>query len=151
MLLAGLLKRSRYFIANRAWADQPSLTRGKDEIAARFYEGAAAGTIMVGEPPDSDDFRSQFGWNDSVIRIPFNDPRVAEVIAELDGDAARSSRIRKDAVVNSLLHHDWVYRLRTVLEIAGLQPTERVLNREALLRKTAEAIRQGGDEQGAYA
>jgi hypothetical protein len=151
MLLAGLLKRSRYFIANRAWADQPALTRGKDEIAARFYEGAAAGAIMVGEPPDSDDFRSQFGWTDSVIRIPFNDPSVADVLAELDGDAVRSSRIRKDAVVNSLLQHDWVYRLRTVLQTAGLRPTERLLAREAALRKMADEIRRSGDEQSVRA
>ncbi|MDP9148706.1 MAG: glycosyltransferase [Myxococcota bacterium] len=147
MLLAGLLKRSRYFIANRAWADRPALTRGKDEIAARFYEGAAAGTIMVGEPPDSDDFRTQFGWSDSVIRIPFNAPGVADVIAELDGDPVRSSKIREDSVVNSLLHHDWVYRLRAVLKTAGLHPTERLLAREAALTTMAREIRQGGDEQ----
>ncbi|MDP9034369.1 MAG: glycosyltransferase [Myxococcota bacterium] len=146
MLLAGLLKRSRYFIANRAWADRPTLTRGKDEIAARFYEGAAAGTIMVGEPPDSDDFRTQFGWSDSVIRIPFHAPHVAEVIAEIDADPARSAKIRRDSVVNSLLHHDWVYRLRMVLKAAGLHPTDRLLARETALTTMANEIRQAGEE-----
>ena len=24
---------------------------GRDEISSRFYEGAAAGTVMLGEPP----------------------------------------------------------------------------------------------------
>jgi glycosyl transferase family 1 len=140
MLLANILKRSRYFIANRAWVDAPGVTRGRDEIAARFYEGAAGGAILLGEPPDNEDFRTQFGWTDSVIRMPFDAPHVAEVIAELDADPARSARIRQDNVVNALLRHDWVYRLRQVLEVAGLAPSKRVLGREAHLAALAKEI-----------
>jgi hypothetical protein len=140
MLLANLLKRSRYFIANRAWADQPLLTGGKDEIAARFYEGAAAGTVMLGEPPDSDDFRRQFDWKDSVVRVPFHAPNIAAVIAELDADRARVERIRRDAVVSSLLRHDWVHRLREIMAVTGFVPTERLLDREARLRTLADEI-----------
>jgi Glycosyl transferases group 1 len=140
MLLASLLKRTRYFIANRAWADQPALTRGKDEIAARFYEGAAAGTIMLGDPPNSDDFRNQFDWQDPVIPMPFDAPKVASVIAELDADQARSARIRRDSVVNALLKHDWVYRLRVLLGVAGVRPTDAMLAREASLRGLADDI-----------
>jgi len=146
MLLANLLKRSRYFIANRAWADRPALTRGKDEIAARFYEGAAGGAIILGEPPDSDDFRAQFGWPDAVIRIPFDAPRVADVISELDADPARASRIRADNVVNVLLQHDWVHRLRAMLRVAGLPPTQRVLARETKLRELADQVRRASAE-----
>jgi hypothetical protein len=142
MLLSNLLKRSRYFIANRAWADQPAVTRGKDDIAARFYEGAAAGAIMLGEPPDGEDFRSQFAWPDAVVRTPFDAPRIAEVIAALDGDPARSAGIRRDAVVHSLLQHDWVYRLREILKVAGMAPSDRVLAREARLQALAEQARR---------
>lgn len=141
LLLANILKRSRYFIANRAWVDTPGVTRGKDEIAARFYEGAAAGAIMLGEPPENQDFQTQFGWTDAVIRMPFDAPRVAEVIAELDADPARAARIRRDNVVNALLRHDWVYRLRPVLEAAGMAPSEQMLVREARLKALADEIR----------
>jgi hypothetical protein len=141
LLLANLLKRSRYFIANRAWVDQPGLTRGRDEIAARFYEGAAAGAIMLGEPPESDAFRSQFGWTDAVVRMPFHSAGVADLIAELDADPERTSRIRRDNVVNALLRHDWVHRLRRVFEVAGISTPEPMLAREARLRQLADEIR----------
>jgi hypothetical protein len=143
LLLANILKRSRYFIANRAWADRPSLTRGKDEIAARFYEGIAGGAVILGEPPDSDDFRTQFDWADSVIRMPFDSPRVGELIAELDRDPARLAKIRADNVVNALLRHDWVYRLRPVLEVAGIPAPERLLAREARLRELSDRSGHG--------
>ncbi len=137
LLLANLLKRSRYFIANRAHADQPSWTGGVDEIAARFYEGAAAGAIMIGDPPQTDDFRDQFGWPDSVVRMPFNAPEVGELIRELDADPARASRIRRDNVSNALVRHDWVYRLRTILETTGVAIPAALAAREQTLRAMA--------------
>ncbi len=143
ILLSNLLKRSRYFVANRAWADKPDHTQGKEEIAARFYEGAAAGALMIGEPPDSEDFRAQFSWPDAVLPIPFHAPEVARVIRELDADPARTARIRRDSVAHALLTHDWVHRLRTVLEIAGVQPSETMLARERRLVALADEVRKG--------
>jgi hypothetical protein len=144
ILLSNLLKRSRYFIANRAWADKPDHTQGKEEIAARFYEGAAAGALMIGEPPDSDDFRTQFSWADAVLPIPFHAPDVARIIREVDADAARTARIRRDSVANALLRHDWVHRLRTILEVAGIPPSDAVLAREQKLRALADEVRRVG-------
>jgi len=140
-LFANILKRSRYFIANRAWADKPGLTRGVEEIAARFYEGAAAGAILLGEPPETADFQDQFGWADSVIKIPFHAPEISAVIRELDGDAPRRRRIRRDNVVNSLLRHDWVYRLGSVLQVADMPAPEPVVRRLAQLSSLAEETR----------
>jgi hypothetical protein len=142
-LLGNLLKRSKYFIANRAWADRPALTGGKDEIAARFYEGAAAGVIMLGDPPKSDDFRAQFGWKDSVVPIPFHCEDIGRILSELEADPERTDRIRKDSVSHALLQHDWVYRLRTIREALSLGPTPRQLAREARLRELASEIRGG--------
>jgi len=144
LLYSNLLKRSRYFIANRAWADQPELTRGKDEIAARFYEGAAAGAVMLGEPPDTDDFRSQFGWEDAVVRTPFHAVDIAETIHALDRDPARTERIRTAGVVQSLLRHDWSERLERIVRVAGLQPTAAMRARAERLRATADALSSSG-------
>ena len=144
LLYSNLLKRSQYFIANRAWADQPTLTRGKDEIAARFYEGAAAGTVMLGEPPDTDDFRRQFDWPEPVVRTPFHAPAIAETIHALDADPARVARIRTDGVVNALLRHDWLDRLERVMQVAALPPTAKMQARSARLRARADAVRAAG-------
>jgi hypothetical protein len=137
LLLASLLKRSRYFIANRGRINEPEFTQGKDEISGRFYEGAAAGAIMLGEPPRTEEFERQFDWPDAVIPLPFDSPDVGRRLAELDQDPARLARIRRDNVANGALRHDWVHRIRTVFETLGLQPTEAMLARERRLQALA--------------
>jgi len=137
LLLASLLRRSRYFIANRGRINEPEYTRGNDEISGRFYEGAAAGTVMLGEPPRTAEFERQFDWPDAVIPLPFDSPDVARRLAELDQDPARLDRIRRDNVANAALRHDWVHRIRTVFETLGLRPTEAMLARERQLQALA--------------
>jgi hypothetical protein len=137
LLLASLLKRSRYFIANRGRVNEPEFTRGRDEISGRFYEGAAAGTVMLGEPPRTGEFERQFDWPDAVIPLAFDSPDVGRRLAELDRDPARLARIRRDNVANAALRHDWVHRLRTVFETLGLPPTEAMLARERRLQVLA--------------
>jgi len=137
LLLASLLRRSRYFIANRGRINEPEYTRGNDEISGRFYEGAAAGTVMLGEPPRTAEFERQFDWPDAVIPLPFDSPDVGRRLAELDQDPARLARIRRDNVANAALRHDWVHRIRTVFETLGLRPTEAMLARESQLRALA--------------
>jgi Glycosyl transferases group 1 len=142
LLLANLLKRSRYFVANRARANEPELTRGSDEIAGRFFEGAASGAIIIGDPPNTPEFRERFDWPDAVVPIPFDAPDVLKRIEELDADPARQARIRRDNVVNALLRHDWVHRLRTILDAVGIDPPARMLAREARLKALADEVRQ---------
>jgi len=143
LLLASLLKRSRYFVANRAWADDSELTRGKDEIASRFYEGAAAGAVMLGDPPDTEDFRTQFDWEGAVVPMPFHAPRIGAVIADLDRDPERVERIRRANVAGALLRHDWSYRLRVLMEAAGLPPTPRMVARSDRLAALADEVQRG--------
>src|SRR5262249_60754453 len=104
-LLAGLLQRSRYFIANRGRVNEPEYTMGQDEISGRFYEGAASGTVMLGEAPRTEWFRRQFDWPDAVIPLPFDSPDVGRLLAELEADPSRLARIRRDAVRNAALRH----------------------------------------------
>lgn len=133
LLLAGLLQRTRYFIANRSLVNAPEITVGREEIAPRLYEGAAAGTVMLGEAPRTEEFARQFGWPDAVIWLPFDSPSVGDTLAQLDRDPARLERIRRLNVANAALRHDWVYRLRTVFETLGLAPTGAMLARESRL------------------
>ncbi len=48
LLLASILQRSKYYVANRARVNEPEMTEGKEEISGRFYEGAAAGAVLIG-------------------------------------------------------------------------------------------------------
>jgi hypothetical protein len=137
LLLASLLQRSRYYVANRSRVNEPEFTAGKEEISSRFYEGVAAGAVLVGEAPQSDEFRRQFDWPDAVIRLPFDSPDPGEFLKALDADPQRIERIRRDNVHQAALRHDWVHRLHAVFDALGLRPTEAMLAREARLRSLA--------------
>jgi hypothetical protein len=144
LLLANLLRRSRYYIANRGRVNEPEFTMGRDEISSRFYEGAAAGTVMLGEPPRTPLFEAQFDWPDAVIRLPFDSPEIARLLAELDADPERLSRVQRSNVRNAALRHDWVYRVREVFEALGLPPTSGMLAREERLRALAALAADAG-------
>jgi hypothetical protein len=137
LLLANLLQRSRFFVANRALVNEAEITKGQDEISGRFYEGAAAGTVMLGEAPRTDEFKRQFDWQDAVIPLPFDSPDVSKMLAELYADPQRLARISRDNVRNAALRHDWVHRLRAVYETVGLAPTSEMLERERRLEAVA--------------
>lgn len=136
--LASLLKRSRYYLASRARADE--FSEEYDELSGRFFEGAAAGAIMVGEAPKTGKFLSLFDWPDSVVEARFDEPNIGSILADLDRDPERRTRIRRDNMVNALRRHDWAYRLRTILERAGMPLPSALLAREARLGELAELV-----------
>jgi hypothetical protein len=152
LLLANLLQRTSYFIANRALVNHAEITMGRDEISGRFYEGAAAGAVMLGEPPRTEEFNRQFDWPDALIRLPFDSPEIGRFLDELDRDPGRLARIRAANIRNAALRHDWIYRLRTVFEAVGIAPTGEMLAREARLRTMAALLPgvSAGDELHGY-
>jgi hypothetical protein len=141
LLLASILQRSRFFIANRARVNEPDFVAQGDEISGRFYEGAATGTVMLGEPPRSEEFQRQFDWPDALIRMPFDAPQIGTFLQQLDCDPLRLERIRRDNVVQAARRHDWAYRLRAVFETLGLPPTDAMRAREGRLQALAGSVR----------
>jgi hypothetical protein len=131
--LATLIKRSRYFVANRAKANEEGETARQEEVGFRFFEGAAGGAVMIGDPPDVDSFRENFDWTDAVVHLPYGSPDVADLIADLDRQPDRLTDIRRENRVNALGRHDWAHRWRCVLERVGLEPLPALGDREAFL------------------
>jgi hypothetical protein len=136
-MLATLLKNSRYFIANRSHVNDPAFAAGRDEISARFYEGAAAGTVMIGEAPRIDEFKRQFDWPDAVIDLPFDSPDIARILAELNGNPERLRAVMSENVRQAALRHDWLHRIRVVFDVLGLPPTEQMRARALRLSEVA--------------
>jgi hypothetical protein len=136
-MLAGLLKRSRYFIANRGYVNKPEFTAGHDEISARFYEGAAAGTVMIGEAPRTEEFRQQFDWPDAVIDLPFDSPDIGRILADLNADPKRLRTVRHNNVREAAKRHDWLHRIQAVFDTFGLAPTENMRVRAKRLEQIA--------------
>ena len=142
-LYSNLIKRSRYFVANKAKFDSSNQTGGQEELGSRFFEGAAGGAVMIGTPPVCEAYNRYFDWTDAVIEVPYNTTDIADIITELDAQPERLKKIRKDNMTNSLLRHDWVYRWEEILSKVGLENTPEMLSRQAYLKQLAEMVSIG--------
>ena len=136
-MLATILKHSCYYIANRGYINKPEFTAGRDEISARFYEGAAAGTVMIGEAPRTEEFKRQFDWPDAVIHVPFDSPDIGRILAELNRDPERLRAVRRNNAREAALRHDWLHRIQVVFDSLGLTPTEKMRARAQRLDQIA--------------
>ncbi|AFY56618.1 hypothetical protein Riv7116_4186 [Rivularia sp. PCC 7116] len=139
-LYSNLIKRSRYFIANKAKFDSGSQTGTQEELGSRFFEGAAGGAVMLGIPPVCEAYSKYFDWPDAVIEVPDNTTEIADIIAELDAQPEKLRKIRKDNIINSLLRHDWVYRWEEILNKVGLENTSEMLVRKTYLNNLAKVV-----------
>jgi len=140
ILLADIFQRSRYNITNYAKFNEAKETGGTQEIGYRFFEGAAAGTVMVGMPPGGDAFPRYFDWEDPIIKVDLRGTDVVEAIAQLDAQPERLERISKMNTANSLLKHDWAYRWRDMLSALDLKPSSQMVAREKYLQELGHSI-----------
>ncbi len=140
LLLAGLFQRTRYNITNYAKFNSTKETGGNQEIGYRFFEGAAAGTVMIGMPPAGDAFPRYFDWEDAIVQVDFSGTDVVEAISKLDAQPERLERISRMNIANSLLKHDWAYRWRDMLAALDLKPSAAMIAREKYLYELAQSI-----------
>jgi hypothetical protein len=136
-LFADMAKRSRYFMVAAARTGAYE-TRGQVEIGYRYYEGAAAGTVMVGEAPDCDAYRELFGWPEAVVQIQPDGSDTMTVLSDLGSDPERQAAISRRNTKGALLHHDWVYRWKEMFRVAGIKPSPHMAARERRLKDMAD-------------
>jgi glycosyl transferase family 1 len=140
-LYANMAKRSRFFMVAPGLMNNAELTGGQVEVGFRYYEGSAAGAVLVGDAPDCETFRRAFDWPNAVIEIRPDSSDAAEVLAELAAQPERLQEISRRNAAEALLRHDWVYRWKEILAIAGLEPTPAMVARETRLKELAELAR----------
>ena len=143
-LVANLARRSRYFIVNPSKINVPEETGGQSEFGYRYFEGAAAGTIMVGERPRNAEFAKVFHWDDAVVDLPFGSTNIGALLREVDADLTRQRKIRTTNVAQCLRHHDWSHRWETMLGMAGLAPLSQLLTRKTRLAQAADLVEENG-------
>jgi len=137
-LLASIAKRSRSFLVAPAKMDVPGETRGQVEIGYRYYEGAAAGCVMIGQVPECDAFGQHFDWPDAVVEVRPDGSDVQTVVRSLALDRSRVNEISKRNATEALLRHDWIYRWKDILRTVGMQPSSGLAVREKHLKQLAE-------------
>jgi hypothetical protein len=140
VLYASLLKRSRFFPAFRINEDRSVLTGGEEALATRFFEGAAAGSVLLGSRPRCPEFDDLFPYEDAVLPIAWDSQDVARILHELGQQPERLARIRRDSVAHALRHHDWVHRWAAVLDVLGMPHTQEMRERMVRLESLASAV-----------
>jgi hypothetical protein len=140
VMLANLVKRSRYFINYKHNVNIAHVTGGQEALGARYFEGAAGGAVMIGIPPDCEEYHEAFDWDDAVINVPGSPADVGAILSELDTQPRRLATASRTNVVSCLLRHDWAYRWEEILHSVGLEPTPALAARKATLQKLAHGI-----------
>ena len=143
-LTANIAKRTRYFIVNPGLINRPDIRGNQIEIGTRYFEGSAAGAILVGERPNNEVFDSLFDWPDALIHLPYDSAKVDEIIHELDAQPERLEIIRRTNVAKALRRHDWVYRWESILQTVNLKPLPQLLKRKERLKSMADAVMESG-------
>ncbi len=143
-LYANKAKRSRFFIVAPGKMNSPEETHGQVTLGFRYFEGLAAGAVLVGQAPDCEAYRRHFDWPQAVIEIQPDGSDVVEVFARLSADPERLREISCRNAEEALRRHDWVYRWREILGIAGLKPTPAMEAREKQLGELVELARGRG-------
>ncbi|MGH7410233.1 MAG: glycosyltransferase family protein [Candidatus Methylomirabilis sp.] len=140
-MYARTAKRSKFFVVAPGKMNVLQQTGGQVDIGFRYYEGAAAGAVMLGQVPQSESFKRHFEWPDAVTEVQPDGSDTAAVIASLRDQPGRLAQISRRNAQEALLRHDWVYRWRDILRIAGLEPTASMDARMTRLKDLAMLAR----------
>jgi Glycosyl transferases group 1 len=153
LMIANLAKRSRYFIVSPGKFDKPEETGGTSEFGYRYFEAAAAGTLMIGMRPfNNQEFDRIFTWPDAVLEVPFTSDDIISAIREFDREPERQMKVRQTNITQCLLNHDWVYRWEAVLDLVGMNSLPALENRKQVLKTLAATVEEDfvqGQQSGA--
>jgi hypothetical protein len=135
-LVANFAKRSRFFVAYPAkFGDNEP--RGQSEVGARFFEGAAAGAVMLGRAPDALSFATDFYWSDAVVDAGSSEEQLVAALARFKADPTLIETASRKSAVEALRKFDWAYRWKEILRIAGVAPSTKLLQREKHMHQLA--------------
>ena len=84
-------------------------------IGQRWYESLAAGCVVVGKRPDTEEAEELLDWQDSTIELPADPADALEAICGLLRDPRRISEIRERNVAQVRARHDWRHRIPLML------------------------------------
>jgi hypothetical protein len=137
---AALIGDSRFTLCHYARANQPEINQGLRVIGARSFEGAAAGCVLLGAPPTVRQFDELFDWEDALIPIGLDEPRVDRILAELAVDSERMKAISRRNVAGMMRGNDWAHRWASMLDVLKQPRGEGLQRRLALLEREAAAF-----------
>lgn len=123
-----------HFHANRNNAAEHSY------VGPRWFEGLAAGAVIVGKAPPSPDKARLLNWADSTIELPDDPAEAPEFVAQLLADPERLRAASKANLIGMLRQNDWRHRLAEIFEQIGLSRGARFDERLAELDARANQL-----------
>lgn len=138
---ANVLKRTKIFPCygpNAFQSGKSKEAQALEMTPLRFYEAAASGAFVIGDPPNSDEYREHFDWQDAYVYASGNGYDYASLVSELLAQPDRLAAASALAVKNSLTRHDWAHRWSHILEHLGLAAKPGLTNRRKRLTDLAE-------------
>jgi hypothetical protein len=145
-MLAAAAKRSRCFMTYPAKFAADEEHQGQSEVGARYYEGAAAGAVLMGQAPTVESFRKDFPWPDAVVELRTDGSDTEAVIDSLWSAPDRMHAMGRRNAALALRRHDWSHRWSAVLAIAGLPARPALAERLERLDALAGAAEAAGIE-----
>lgn len=133
-MFANMLKRSKFFMVAPGKILDFHETKGQMEVGMRYYEGAAAGAVLLGQAPEGDTFHALFDWPQAVVSVRTDGSDIADIIRDLLANPRLQHEISARNVFHSVSRHDWLYRWQAILELAGLSVSPRLNDRQAQLQ-----------------
>ena len=137
-MLANMIKRCRFFSVGPGMLGEAEVG-GEPIVGLRYYEGTAAGAVLIGQSPNCAAFHTLFGWPDVVIEMHPDGSDTLKVLRDLTSEPGRIRAISRRNACEAAHRHDWVYRWKQIYEIAGLSPTPAMESREQCLHALAES------------
>ncbi len=135
-LVANFAKRSRFFVAYPAKVEDDE-TRGQSEVGARFFEGAAAGAVMLGRAPKAPSFGREFYWSDAVVDAGSNEEQLLAALARFKADPQLTETTSRKSAAEALRKFDWAYRWKEILRLSGVEPSSKLWQREKHMHQLA--------------
>jgi hypothetical protein len=117
-LLNRLLQRSKISLCFEA--SNLERFRGRSPLLYRWFEGWAAGCVIVGKKPTSKSIEALMSWQDSTLNIPDEPDEVIPFFEALLQNEPRLQEIARRNYVECRLRHDWRYRFRDLFEVLNL-------------------------------
>ena len=115
------LADSRVALAYAPEAYDPAKRFDCSFVGQRWYESLAAGCVIMGQAPSSEDAARLFDWPDALIELPGEPADAWRAIRDLLDDPARIARLSRRNYRKALARHDWRHRFAAMADLLGIE------------------------------
>lgn len=135
-----ILRKTRVSVSFDHYFTSPDTAKAT-YVGPRWFESLAAGTVVVGKAPPTEDRARLLDWEDAAIDLSTDPQTATDELLALLADEDRLRAASRENLAQMSLRHDWGHRLADILDAEGLARPDSLTARLETLRGHAEAFR----------